>query len=226
MLTDRLALAEAEAARRVANITADTPQNRAQIGNIVRTQTEDALKDAREHEKFLWNRAYESALERTTKGDETILRYKEVTPSSLGETFLEIATSMTPERFSASMPTSVKSMMRRMGIDNKAIEKYRQGKQTEDYLATGRVPANYLTRTVEAEPGVIELPPGVKRPVNEPEEVTIFKDTDVQDLVNVRSDLLAFAREAGAKGEVANAGFFGRMAEATLDDLGKLNSPA
>lgn len=226
MLTDRLALAEAEAARRVSNITADTPQNRAAIGDIVRRQTEDALKDSRDHEKFLWKRAYESAIEQTTKDGETVLRYKEVQPAALGETFLEIATSMTPERFSASMPASVKSMMKRMGIDNKAIQRYREGKQTEEYLATGKVPANYMTRAVDPEPSVIELPKGVSRPVNEPEQVTIFKNTDAQDLVNVRSDLLAFARDAGSKGEVANAGFFGRMAESALDDLGKLNSPA
>lgn len=226
MLTDRLALAEAEAARRVANITTDTPQSRADIGNIVRRQTEEALKDSREHEKFLWKRAYEAAIERSTVDGETVLRYKEVQPTSLGETFLDIATSMTPERFNSAMPASVKSMMKRMGIDKKAIQRYRDGKQTEDFLATGRVPPEYMTRAVEADPSVIELPKGVKRPVNEPEQVTIFKNTDAQDLVNVRSDLLAFARDAGSKGEVANAGFFGRMAESALDDLGKLNSPA
>ena len=45
-------------------------------------------------------------------------------------------------------------------------------------------------------------------------------------MINIRSDLLAFSREAAARGESSNAGFYGRMAEAVLEDLASSKNPA
>jgi hypothetical protein len=58
------------------------------------------------------------------------------------------------------------------------------------------------------------------------EQKTVFKDTNVNDLINIRSDLLSFSRDAAARGEAANANFYGRLAESTLQDLNTLQSPA
>lgn len=226
MLNTRLQLADAEAARRVANITKDTPQSRAQIGDIVKTQTDLALKDAREHERFLWQNAFKDSVEPVKKGSATTLKYKEVTPSSTGEEFLDIATSMTPERFNARMPAEVRKIMSRLGVDDSAIKRYEQGKQTQTYLETGKVPPEYLTRTTEAPKSSLELPAGVSPIIGSGEQKTIFKDTNVNDLINIRSDLLSFARDAAARGEAANANFYGRLAESTLQDLNTLQSPA
>jgi hypothetical protein len=226
MLNTRLQLADAEAARRVANITKDTPQSRAQIGDIVKTQTDLALKDAREHERFLWQNAFKDSVEQVQKGGKTVLQYKEVTPTNTGEEFLNIATSMTPERFNARMPAEVRKIMARLGIDDAAIKRYEQGKQTQEYLETGKVPAEYLTRTTPAPKSSLELPPGVSPVIGVGEQKTVFKDTNVNDLINIRSDLLSFARDAAARGEAANANFYGRLAESTLQDLNTLQSPA
>jgi len=223
MLNTRLQLADAEAARRVAQITKDTPESRAKIGEIVKTQTELALKDAREHERFLWQNAFKDSVETAPKGG---LKYKEVTPASTGEEFLNIATSMTPERFNARMPAEVRKIMSRLGVDDAAIKRYEQGKQTQEFLQTGRVPSEYLTRSVPAPKSSLELPKGVSGTLGPSENVTIFKDTNVNDLINIRSDLLSFARDAAARGEAANANFYGRLAESTLQDLNTLQSPA
>lgn len=225
-LSTRLLLAEAEAARLASKITKDTPQSRAAIGEIVKNQTELALKDAREHERFLWSQAYKDSVETVTKDGKEVLRYKEVNPSSVGEAFLDIASSMTDARFKSRMPAEIKQIMKGIGIDEKAIARYKQGKQTQEYLDTGIVPEEYLTRTVEKPASKIILPEGVRRPATPTETESIFKNTDAQELIKARGDLLSFAREASAKGELDNASFYGRMAEAILDDLQQLNSPA
>jgi hypothetical protein len=226
MLDTRLQLADAESARRIAKITKDTPQSRVEIGDIVKTQTDLALKDAREHERFLWKNAFKDSVETVTKDGKKVLQYKEVTPASTGEEFLNIATSMTPERFKARMPAEVRNIMSRLGIDDAAIKRYAEGKQTQEFLETGKVPAEYLTRTIPAPKSSLILPSGVKSTLGPSEKVSIFKDTNVDDLVNIRSDLLAFARDAAGRGEAANANFYGRLAESTLSDLNTLANPA
>lgn len=226
MLNTRLQLADAESARRIAKITKDTPQSRAQIGDIVKTQTDLALKEAREHERYLWQNAFKDSVETVKKDGKTVLQYKEVTPANTGEEFLNIATSMTPERFQARVPAEVRKIMARLGIDDAAIKRYEQGKQTQEYLETGKVPAEYLLRTKPAPKSSLELPPGVSPTIGKAETQSIFKDTNVNDLINIRSDLLAFARDSAARGEAANANFYGRLAESTLQDLNTLQSPA
>lgn len=208
LLDGRLALADADAAAKIAKITKDTPRARYDIGQIVRSETERALADARTHEKELWNRAYKGSLRTKTVKGEKVLALKEVNPANAGESFLEIATSMTPERFKYRMPAEVRSIMARLGVNDDAIMRYAAGKQTKQYLETGKVPAEYLTK------------------MEGKKVVPLFKDTDVQDLINIRSDLLAFSREAAARGEASNAGFYGKMAEAVLDDLASSKNPA
>lgn len=208
LLEGRLALADADAAAKIAKISKDTPQARYDIGQIVRSETERALADARTHEKELWNRAYKGSLRTKTVKGEKVLALKEVNPANAGESFLEIATSMTPERFKYRMPAEVRSIMARLGVNDDAIMRYAAGKQTKQYLETGKVPAEYLTK------------------MEGKKVVPLFKNTDVQDLINIRSDLLAFSREAAARGEASNAGFYGKMAEAVLDDLASSKNPA
>jgi len=45
-------------------------------------------------------------------------------------------------------------------------------------------------------------------------------EVSVGDLINFRSEMLLFAREAQAAGNFRNANFYGRMAEGSLEDLG------
>lgn len=48
----------------------------------------------------------------------------------------------------------------------------------------------------------------------------------VGDLTNFRSEMLRFSRDARAAGNFRDANFYGRMAEAALDDLGLASDPA
>ena len=208
LLDGRMALADADAAAKIAKITKDTPQARIEIGQIVRSETERALADARIQEKALWLDAFKGSFRKKTVKGEKVIALQTVDPTNTGTSFLDIASSMTPERFKYRMPPEVKSIMGRLGVDEEAIAKYAAGKQTQEYLETGIVPPQYLTKQ-----------DGKKN-------ISVFKKTDVQDLINVRSDLLAFARDAASKGDVSNAGFYGRLAESVLDDLSAMKNPA
>jgi hypothetical protein len=224
MLRTRLDFAHSEAARRISKITKDTPQTRVAIGTTVKNQTESALKDFREHERFLWQNASKESVEQVQKEGKTVLQYKQVTPSNTVEEFLEIATSMTPERLK-TLPAELRSIMARLGADDAAIQRYSQGKLTQTYLDTGKVPPEYLTRTAPAAKSSLELPRGVSPTLGAGEQSSIFKDTSVNDLVSIRGDLLAFTRNADAKGEAANVNFYGRLAESALQDLDTLQLP-
>lgn len=210
MLGKRNDLAHAEAARRISKITSDTPQMRVEIGTIVKRQVDDALVDIRQHESTLWDRAYKDSATITTAPDGTKLaQMKKVVPLQTGETFLDIVTSMTEARYKRRMPEEIKDMMRSMGIDDSVIARYREGKQSVEFIETGVVPQRFLTKTA---------PDGSSTPV--------FGETDAQDMIRTRGDLLAFARTAAADGQLDNANFYGRMSESILDDLQQLNTSA
>jgi hypothetical protein len=58
-LQTRLSLADANAARKIARISKDTPEARQQIGMIVKNETEKALSEARKIESELWTTTLE-----------------------------------------------------------------------------------------------------------------------------------------------------------------------
>jgi hypothetical protein len=70
-------------------------------------------------------------------------------------------------------------------------------------MKTGQVPANFLVMNTPFRPS----------------------DIDAMDLANYRSQLLNLAREASGKGDLANARFYGQLAEGLLSDLNKLDTP-
>ena len=67
LLDGRLAAADAASAARIKNISKDTPAARQAIGQIVKDNTEGALRDSRDYEKLLW----EDAVKRLAMGGET-----------------------------------------------------------------------------------------------------------------------------------------------------------
>jgi hypothetical protein len=67
LLDGRLAAADAASAARIKSITKDTPAARQAIGQIVKDNTEGALRDSRDYEKLLW----EDAVKRLAMGGET-----------------------------------------------------------------------------------------------------------------------------------------------------------
>jgi len=229
LIDTRLSLAEKKAADAIAKIKVDTPESRQQIGAIVQRNVTDALKDARAHEKTLWNRSNKASVVTKMVKGKPVLEYQKVMPTNTAESFLDIATSMTPERLYSADLNDVVSMMSRLGIDKQAISRYAQGKLTPEYLETGKVPREYLTKVVQEKPAVrgfrARTKPGTQT-AGPGKTVSIVKETNVNDLVNIRSDLLAFVRKAAASGDVADVRVFGNIAESALDDLGSVNNPA
>ncbi len=212
IINKRLMAAEMTAADRVSKmrLAANPEDTRRSIGETIKNETVRALDDMRKYERLLWEEAEKDAFKtRKIKGEATVLPRAAKT-NNLGEAFLDVATSMTPERFNTKMPAEIRSIMGRLGIDGDVINNYRQGKATRAYLDTRRVPEEYLTK-----------PAGPRTQ----KRVSIFDNTTVQDLINIRSDLLAYARDA-ATSNPSFAAFYGKMAEAALKDLDALGLPA
>lgn len=196
LLGGRLASAHADAAAKISRITQDTPNSRAQIGQIVKTEVEGALKDARDYEKSLWSDAFKDSLRLTRQGDVIVRQLK---PNNTVRTFLDFASESTPEFVRYEIKPAVKEMLGRLGVNDSMLQAYRDGKVTRTFLETGRVPDEILQKT-------------------------LAKETSVQDMINIRSDLLAMARTASSKGESADAALYGKLAESVLDDMATLNT--
>ena len=212
LLDARYEMAERDAAQKIAAISKDTPAARYEIGKIVKDEIDQSLKEARTVEKELWNQAYRASFTKkkfpvtdpATGGVQMVesLTPKKVDTQNLFLNYLDFASKATPERMKYNVPPAVQAMMKRIGIDDAMISNYQRGLLSPEYLETGVIPAKFLPNTKELD----GLP--------------------VPDLINIRSDLLSFARDAANAGDASNASLFGRLAEASLDDLSALKLPA
>lgn len=218
MIETRLSLADANAAAKIARISKDTPEARKQIGQLVKNETELALAEARDVESQLWGAALKDLTKPTKRevlkpvvvginqfnGKEivkqiptTAITAPSLTPSNTVDSFLARAAEMGPALFD-EIPPQVRKIMGTFGVDEDAVVKFRNGKLTDDYLATGQVPQRYAPN-VKAQP--------------------------VQDLVNYRSTLLKMARDAAGTGDANKANFFSNMADGMMRDLDTLQDP-
>jgi hypothetical protein len=208
LLDTRLQAAEVDAAAQISKISRDTPQARVEVGRIVQSLTEQALRDARSYEKALWTEAFRNTMRQTKGGKVPTYAARTVEPGALGYVGLDVGASMTPERFNA-LPVAVRSILGRIGITGDAINVFKEGRRTQEFLDTGIVPDKFLPQVMKG-----------KR------QTGAFDEIDVEDLINIRSDLLDFARNASSAGEVANAGFYSKLADAALTDLNGMRMPA
>lgn len=218
MIETRLDLANKRAANAISKITPDTPEARKQIGQLVKNETELALREARDVESQLWTAALEQMTKATKEQYDRMMVVginpfsgKEIkraipstrvvapslTPSNSVDTFLERASSMGPALFD-NIPPQIRKIMDSFGVDEAAVQRFRDGKLTEVYLDTGKIPQSMLPKV---------------------------KDQPIQDLVNYRSTLLTMARDAAGAGKSAEANFYSSMADAMLQDLGKIQEP-
>ena len=211
--------AQSEAASRIAAIRVDSPATRRQIGRIVHDTQMEALADARQYESALWEEAYRKSFKIGAKG----VQAKKVRPSSLGETFMDFVSTMTPERYQAQVPTEIKKIMTRLGVDDKALARYEAGKKTREYLETGKVPQEFLSAPLQGKKTKAGMPDTLTAPAT---FAPIVKETEVPDLIRIRGDMLAYAREAAGAGNMAMANLYGKMASAALNDLETLNISA
>jgi hypothetical protein len=225
MLQTRLSAADAKAAEKIAAITKDTPQARAAIGDIVKTETELALRQARDYESELWTGAIEqmtkpAASVRQTKVpmegieaqriyDRTgkwpqitltdqILKAPVIKPQSTVDIFLNRASGVGEALYDDAIPAPVRKIMESLRVDKDAVQRFKAGKSTQEFLDTKQVPSGFKPTA---------------------------SDIGVDELVNYRSTLLKMAREAASRGEAANADFYGALAEGMLNDLSSLKNP-
>ena len=206
LLDRRLAIADERAAQAIDKIKVDTPESRAQIGSIVRGTTEDALADARAHEQALWRRAEASQVQRQPveigemdrtsvfKNLKDLPTRPSIETTNMVNQYLDFVSGLTPER-AAALPAQVRSTMARMGLTDEAVDLYRMGRSTPEYLETGVVPLRY--------------------------QFTDFKPTTAQDLVAIRGDMLELARNAQIAGNPRETNLFSRLAQGAYDDMEK-----
>ena len=212
MILGRIGAAERTAADAVSRISRDTPANRQLIGDVIKQNVDEALGEARDYEKLLWRQAYQQS----TKVRAGQIVPKQVVPKKTLTSFLDVVSNMTPERY-AAMPSEIRSIMARLGVNDYAIASYKRGMRTPEYLETGRVPDEYLIG-------------GVRQARNyKPVFLPLGNKTDVDELIRIRSDLLGWARDsASSKNQRSpnDARIYGMLAESILDDFSQLNTRA
>ena len=232
-LETRLSMADANAARKIAKISKDTPEARQQIGRIVKDEVEQALIQARGVESELWTATIEgqtrptritiqekvpregpdadriynrTGIRPTVTIPRQVIKVPTLTPKETANSFLERASEMGPALFN-DIPPQVRKIMDSFGVNEESVKLFREGKLTNEYLETGKMPVSVM-RNNELTPG---SPP--------------IKEQPVQDLVSYRSTLLKMARDATGKGESANASFYNSLADGMMRDLDTLQDP-
>jgi hypothetical protein len=225
MLNTRLSAADAKAAQKIATISKDTPAARAAIGDIVKTETELALRQARDYESELWTAAVNDMTKPVTttrqskvpmEGREAqrifdrtgkwpmvtisnqVIKAPVIKPQATVDAFLNRAAGVGEALYDDAIPGPVRKIMESLRVDKDAVQQFKAGKATQEFIDTKQVPFGFKPN---------------------PSEI------GVDELVNYRSTLLKMAREAAGRGEVGNADFYGSLAEGMLKDLNSLENP-
>jgi hypothetical protein len=214
VLDARLAQADANSAMKIAQITKDTPGARAQIGDIIKTETELALSQSRMAERELWTEAIRQLTTPVQKKTLTTVqsgwdygkdRPKTVTfqdvklvapslaPRQTADMFLARAAEVGDAVYDQAVPDMVRRIMDSFGLDQAAVQKYKLGRNTQEFLDTGKVPGSFIATP---------------------------KPVPLSELVNYRSNLLEAARN-----DPANAEMYAKVASSLLDDLSTVKNP-
>jgi hypothetical protein len=203
MLNGRLALADANAAEKIGRISRDTPQARRSIGEIVKGETETALRSARDYEQELWKRGLSELTRRPVDMPPgvplNVVQFPRMAPSNTVQDYLRYTLDIGDAVYDKNTPAVVKSIMSKFGVTPDAVKRYKAGRRSEEFALTGEIPARFLPSP---------------------------KEVDLSEMVNYRSNLLTMAREAAGKGDVSNANFYSTIADSLMKDLSTVNNPA
>jgi hypothetical protein len=198
LLTSAITGAEVRAANAAATLGKSGSASREEIGSILRKSVDSALSNSREMEGSLWGAGVRA--EGFTKNAKGVIVPVKLAPQNTKEAFLEIAHDLTPEDLSGNF-SAVNSALKRFGVSADSLKIYRQGMQTQEFIDTGRIPAEYLAK--------------IK-----------IKQVPAYDLIAFRSSLLDAARKADAAGEAGAAQKYSHLASSVLDDLNTLPGTA
>ena len=198
----RLERGNLRAADRISKITKDTPESRIEIGKIGKDEAVKALAGGREAEHFYWESALRDILRPVVKAG--VPRPKSLSIENTVRQYLDRASQDGPglANLNALVPSELRTIMAKLGITDVHVDRYFEGRNTGYYSKTGSVDQSFL--------------PGTE---------TLEKVSPLNLLSN-RSALLKLGRKAGTAGDADAADFYNKMADAMLEDLSKLKSPA
>ena len=182
-------IAQTNAAEKAAKLGAKGSENRAVVGNILKTEMEDLLKIGRESETQLWKKA-ELDMYQQAGGK---LKPVKIVPSKFANALYDVMQSSTRGQIAQDF-AGIGGDLTAIGFNAKTLKQLNKIPVTEDFLQT----------RVVAPEDIAAL--GLK-PKSAPE------------MVKLRGNLLEKAREAGAAGNMAAARRYGVLAESLLDDL-------
>jgi hypothetical protein len=239
-LDARLAKADAESAEAIVKIKQDTPAARAQIGEIVKEKTSQALSNARDVESALWEEALRSVtapVMRTEKipgGGGPVYGPKSPGPERLKEL-------LSPDELTEALRTGILPKTRKVA----EIPTLAASNTYNTYLryASEKGPAAFNTVIPKVVQDIMQDLGATRATVlaydaakNSPEyiktgQLTLpkayeAKDVQVKHLINYRSTLLGLARDSAGRGEVGDANLYSALADAMLKDLNTLKNPA
>ena len=202
LLSNRMTVAEQNAAQSIRRISPRSAQPTEEVGRIISDEVFASLDDAREYGDALWKQAELEAVD-VTPGErglsDAVITPRRMQGQNSSRGIMEAMTSVSPE-YLRSMPgaSTARRIANRFGVTPGTMETYNQGKLSMPYLQSEQVPANYVT-------GVQEL--------------------SVSDMIKARSDLLKLAR-VHVKTDPNAARIYGEMAESIHADLDLLDFPA
>jgi hypothetical protein len=200
MLQNRLTAAEADAAARIARIPRVDVAGRRELGDIVKSEVELALDNARMVESEMWRTGIRQFAQSAGSGPAAMIQ-----PRATSEAFLRSIQNVSEANFN-ELPVQLRNIMRDMGVDKEAFARYKQGMRTEEFLRTGQVPYRY-------NPWALRDGERALQPVY------------ALDFLNNRSEMLGLARQAAGAGDVNSARIYSQVAEGLLDDLSSVEAP-
>jgi len=211
-LAGELQRADQRSARAIVKINQDTPAARHAIGNIVKDNTESALRNAREYESALW----EDATKKMMIGTAEQGRVPTIAPKKTLLKYLELFSETTPEFREALIPNSISQIASRFGAERRVklpdepdLPKF-AGAKAKKILESRPTLANLYT--AQKLQGTLDGPDSIKDSI-------VAAPISVQDLLNLRLNALKLAREFDGSGKVNAARLMGEMADSVLEDL-------
>jgi hypothetical protein len=211
-LAGEIQRADQRSAKAIVKINQDTPASRRAIGDIVKNNTEGALRNAREYESALW----EDATKKMMIGTAEDGKVPTIAPKNTLLKYLDLVAETTPEFRKDLIPNSISEIASRFGANRKValpdepVLPDFKGAKAKKILESRPTLANVYT--AQKLQGTLDGPDSIKDSI-------VATPISVKDLLNLRSNALKLAREYDGNGNVNAARLMGEVAESVLEDI-------